>query len=56
MASFEGEDDFGKIKCVVFSKTFDKYKSKIKENNPIMVLGKVNNGSILVDKIELLQV
>lgn len=56
MASFEGEDDFGKIKCVVFSKTFDKYKSKIKENNPTMVLGKVNNGSILVDKIELLQV
>lgn len=62
MMAFIGVEDFyGKIECIVFSKTFDKVKDFISEDNIILLSGKIDaqaeseNYKILVDNIQPLE-
>lgn len=56
MKTFIIEDDTAEIKCVAFSKTVEEYDNLIKENNIVMLSGKVTSDDfgtqIIISKVE----
>lgn len=56
MAFFEGEDDYGKIKMVSFTSNYTKNRAKIKDKNIVTITGRVNGGSVIVEKIDTMKV
>lgn len=55
MATFNIEDEFGTARCLLFSKKYNRFKSKLKEKLPVIIEGMTNNGAILVDSMEKLE-
>lgn len=59
MAFIEIEDMYGAIEIIVFPKTYSNCQQYLKENNPLIIRGKVNidqsdNYKLIAEKIELL--
>ncbi len=55
MAFVEVEDELGVAKCVMFAKKYRALKSRLKEMLPVMIKGRLSNGSIIINTMEKLE-